>query len=398
MFSSKRTSYWKWQGIDPAGLHHRGIIAATNRQQANSYLHSHDITPVALRRFWTIGTPCCSATALTEWLMHLQQLLTVGISLPQALQVMEQAAATPCAMLLTQQVRHTLNQGHSLSTILEHTPYAHLPPIELGLLATAEQQSALQQGLSHLTQRRRHQHQWQQRCRQQLRYPLILVTAGLGMMALMMKMVVPRFTQLYQQSGHPLPMLTQGLVRLTHALTYSVWPYAAIGILLLLGWHYRHHPYATKIAAHLPIVATLHRHQLGIVLLEQFALKRHMITAHAPTITPSSHHPTDRMMQQLQQALAGGAPLSHVMSSCHSGSRPLFAKDIIHLLRIAEQTGQMDDVLKQASQLLEQRSEHYRLTLTAWLEPLLLSCLGIVIGTLMLSLYLPILDMKDVMI
>ena len=398
MYSARRPRYWQWQGIDAEGQRQRGLIEAADRRQARDSLHQQSIAPIIIRRFITFGTPCCSSTALTQWMRQLQQLLAADIGLPQALQVMAQMASSPATQLLTHQVHHTLAQGESLASALKATSHAHMPPIELTLLATAEQESVLDHGLRQLVERRQRQHDWQQRCRQQMRYPLTLIVAGLGTLTLMMKMVVPRFAQLYQQSGHALPLLTRGLITLTHALTSSAWPYAVLVALAVVSWRSRHHPYIARISAHLPVIATLQRYRLGIALLEQLLLMRQTRRQPPLLAMPASQQPLDVLTHHLQHALAAGASLSHVLSSCRSGSRPLFAKDVIHLLRIAEHTGQMDDVLEQASQLIAQRSEHYRQTLTAWLEPILLSCLGLVIGTLMLSLYLPILDMKDVMI
>lgn len=209
----------------------------------------------------------------------------------------------------------------------------------------------------------------------------------------MMKVVVPRFAQLYAQSGHPLPWLTQALIQVTSTLTASIWPHVVILCGLSAGWKWRHSAHLARVIAHVPIVATLCRHQLAIALIEQLQLNRH--SAWQPTMP--SLTPLDALMHTIHSALATGTALSDVLCSCRSGSRPLFANEIVHLLRIAEYTGHMDDVLVQTRQLLEQRSEHYRHALTAWLEPMLLLSLGLIIGTLMLSLYLPILDMKDVM-
>lgn len=397
MFSANHQRYWQWEGIDDTGQRQQGIITASSLQQAKAYLHQHNVIPVTVRRFLSFSTPCCSAKVLTQWLSHLQQLLSAGLSLRHALSVMMQVTTTPCTSLLTQQVQRALSEGRCFSDTLQHTPHAHLTPIECALLATAEQQSVLRQGLAQLIEHRQHQHAWQQQYRQQMRYPLTLIAAGIGTLALMMTLVVPRFAQLYQQSGRPLPGLTRGLIQFTNIFTASGWPYLALTFLLAAGWHWRHHYRIATITARLPLLATLHRHQLGLTLLEQLLLMRQLHGQQHSRVESPAHHPLAALTHQLHNALAAGTPLSHVMSSCRSGSRPLFSKDVIHLLRIGEQTGQMDDLLKQACRLLEQHSEHYQRTITTWLEPLLLSGLGLVIGVLMLSLYLPILDMKDVM-
>ena len=390
-FTKRR--YWRWQGIDAPGHRQRGLLAASDRSQAHRCLTQQGITPISVRRFFCITTPCCSAVTLTQWLHQLQQLLAAGIALPQALSIIKHTVTAPSASLLTQNVQQALSQGHRFAEAVMRSPYASLPPIEQALLTAAEHNSELSLGISQLVARQQQRHQWQRQCRQQLRYPLTLVIASIGTLGVMMTMVVPRFAQLYAQSGHPLPWLTQGLIQLTSILTASIWPYVTIIGGLSAGWHWRHSARLVRAIAHVPIVATLYRHQLAIALVEQLQLNRHQ--AWQP-ITPS-HTPLDALMHKLQSALATGTALSDVLCSCRSGSRPLFAIEIVHLLRIAEHTGHMDEVLAQARQLLEQRSERYRHALAAWLEPMLLLSLGLIIGTLMLSLYLPILDMKDVM-
>lgn len=395
MFLIRRQQYWQWQGLDSEGQQQKGVIAASNRQQAHAYLHHHAIVILTLRRFWVLSTPHCSAAVLTEWLSHLQQLLAAGIPVSQSLHVLLQIPDNHARLLLTQNLRDALSLGHSLSESLRLTPYAYLSPVEHSLLNTAEQDSALPEGLLQLTKQRQHRQQWLRHCRQQLRYPLTLLGLGIACVILMMNMIVPRFALLYQQSGHPLPLLTQQLIQANRLLTASPLPYIVLAAMAWSGWHWRHHPRVQNIIARLPIIASLRRHQLGLALIERLKFSRHI-----PAASPHQH-PQDSvefLSQQIQHALEAGSSLSHVLCSCRSGSRPLFAKDIIYLIRIAEQTGRMDEVLKQTSQLLEQRSEHYHRTLAAWLEPLLLASLGLVIGALMLSLYLPILDMKDVMI
>ena len=87
--------------------------------------------------------------------------------------------------------------------------------------------------------------------------------------------------------------------------------------------------------------------------------------------------------------------MSRIAAGCRSGRYALFPEDIVHLMTLAEHTGQIDALMHTACQLLEDHLARYLERLTVWLEPALLAAMGTLVGLLMVSLYLPLLEMKE---
>ena len=383
---------WQWSGIDTSGLQRSGIIAASTRASAHQWLVNDNIAPLKLKRYLSIRIPRCSALQLTLWLEHLHRLTAAAIALPQALALLQHTLTAKGHMLLTQHIRDAVAQGLRLSTALNHSPFTTFPSLDMAWLEAAERASALQDGLKRLVEQRQRQHQWARRCQQQLRYPLLLLVAGLGTLWLMMTMVIPGFAQLYSQSGQPLPLLTRGLIQLADGIAAAGVP-LSIGTLVASGcvWRWRHHARLVSMAAYIPIAAHLRRHRLAMALLECLSLSR----TGTPYSPPGTACDLDRLLQKVRHEQMNGAPMSRIAAGCRSGRYALFPEDIVHLMTLAEHTGQIDALMHTACQLLEDHLARYLERLTVWLEPALLAAMGTLVGLLMVSLYLPLLEMKE---
>lgn len=392
--NSQRRRYWHWSGIDTAGRACRGFLEASNRKEVHLRLLEDGVTPLKVQCHRSIGTPRCSASQLTTWLSHLHQMLEASITLSQALKLLQYTLQASALMLLTQQVRAVVARGSALSEALERSPHAYCPPLDSALLSAAERSSDLLQGLYRLVENRQRRQHWARACQHQLRYPTVLMIAGMATLWLMMAMVVPGFAQLYAQSRHSLPMLTRGTIALANALNVLALPLGGgtVITLMLIRWH-RSHPFIARAESMLPILSHLKRLQLSIALLECLSLSRSGNTA----LLFDRASILDGLLKKIQLGMAAGTPLSVIAGSCQYGHRPLFPVEVIHLMSIAERTGRMDVLIEDARGMLEHRTTHYLTQLTGWLEPLLLAMIGGLVGLLMLSIYLPLLDMKELM-
>src|SRR5216110_1329236 len=163
----------------------------------------------------------------TEQLAHLLQ---AGMTLDEALSVLEKRLKQP----RVQQMTHTLHQGlvdgRSFSQALSELPRI-FPPLYVNLVAAGEASGALPQILlrvvKHLTQAK----ELRDRVQQALIYPAFLALAGAVLVTIFITFMVPQLSGFMAQTGGALPLPTRILLEIHHVLTGYWW----VGVLLAIG-------------------------------------------------------------------------------------------------------------------------------------------------------------------
>src|SRR6266516_1905791 len=163
----------------------------------------------------------------TEQLAHLLQ---AGMTLDEALSILEKRLKQP----RVQQMTHTLHQGlvdgRSFSQALSELPRI-FPPLYVNLVAAGEASGALPQILlrvvKHLTQAK----ELRDRVQQALIYPAFLALAGAVLVTIFITFMVPQLSGFMAQTGGALPLPTRILLQIHHAITGYWW----VGLLVLVG-------------------------------------------------------------------------------------------------------------------------------------------------------------------
>ena len=97
-----------------------------------------------------------------------------------------------------------------------------------------------------------------------------------------------------------------------------------------------------------------------------------------------------RLMDRTQESLTRGEPFSSVL-----GSDGLISPSVVEAVRNAERTGQVGPVLSSMADFLDEENEVIVKSLTSLLEPLILITLGLVVGFVAISMFLPLFDLTS---
>ena len=95
-----------------------------------------------------------------------------------------------------------------------------------------------------------------------------------------------------------------------------------------------------------------------------------------------------RVMDEAEEALARGQPLSESMSR-----HWVFPPMVTHMLAIGEQTGMMNQMLAKIADFYEQEVEHTTDQLKSVFEPIMIVILALIVGTIVLAIFLPMFEM-----
>ncbi len=233
-----------------------------------------------------------------------------------------------------------------------------------------------------------------------LMYPAILLLVAIGAIFIFTLRIIPTFGAMYKSFGADLPMLTQMVLNFSEFMQH----YILLVVLVIAGVVFSFSNYVqTKsgrwqfdlFRLRAPIIGPVFQG----VAAEQFAsnlgtlLKAGVPILHALeiVITTSDNKVIAALLENMRAGVREGKPLAD----------PLIQTDLLpamvgQMLAVGEQTGKLPDMLEEISKYYEEQVTTAVDRMTSLLEPLMLVGMGLVIGILVLSMYLPIFNMTSI--
>ncbi|PYI45906.1 MAG: hypothetical protein DMF10_10650, partial [Verrucomicrobia bacterium] len=163
----------------------------------------------------------------TEQLAHLLQ---AGMTLDEALSVLEKRLKQPRVQQMTHSLHQSLIDGQSFSQALSKLPRI-FQPLYVNLVAAGEASGALPQILLRLVKHLMQAKDLRDRVQQALIYPAFLALAGAVLVTIFITFMVPQLTGFMAQSGGALPLPTRILLQIHHAITGYWW----VGVIAVIG-------------------------------------------------------------------------------------------------------------------------------------------------------------------
>lgn len=342
---------------------------------------------------------CPDSRQRQEWLHQLGLLLQAGIDMHQALQLLEQQQA-PGQRSYWVRIRAHIEAGHHLASALHEQSV--LPAEEVALLASAELTGGLDQQLLHLAQHQQQRRQRQQRVQQAMRYPLTILAGALLISVWLITQLVPSFVTLYASLGAELPAATRWLLQLERHLS-DRWPAYLLGaVVIVVGWRWAwQHSRRWRcgllwLAWQLPGLRTTSRaHWLGRwhgTLGQCLHAGLPFQTALDCAASATADSPLRALHPRLLVAIEQGQPLSAPLAVS-----TLVPRQDVALIQVGEHTGRLAALLLFIARDHEQRAAQALNHLVGLVEPLLMALIGLLIGSIVLALYLPLFQLGQVL-
>ncbi|EKM0363733.1 protein transport protein HofC [Cronobacter turicensis] len=390
---------WRWRGVDKEGASCDGMIWASDKISASLQLLDDEVQPLILKRA-SVNKRHWGSEHKILAVRQLAALLQAGVSLTQGLAMLSSQHPVAQWRALFAQLAKQLGRGVAFSETLRQWPDI-FPPLYISLMRTGELTGKLDMCCQQLAQQQEDQQKLRKQVIKALRYPAFIFTVALLLTLGMTCFVLPQFTAIYRSFNTPLPLVTRAVIALSEGLMqYAVW---WLGVLLIAPlliirlrrkpqWQLREAAWLLK----LPLFGPLIRGQL---LSQIYTVLSLMQGAGIPLLQSLSSveetlaSPLWRQaVGRVKEGIASGLPLWRALEQ-----ETVFTALCIQLVRTGEETGSLDLMLeKLAGWHLAQTSERAQ-TLAATLEPLMMMVIGLIVGTLVVAMYLPIFRLGDAM-
>jgi len=332
-----------------------------------------------------------------RWLQQLATLLKSGIPLHPALGLLD-IQQTAAKKKYWSPVVSGIEQGRALSAVLAEL--AGFQRSDIQLIAAAERSGQLDIQLERLAHGQARRLQLQRQVASAMRYPLFVLIGALVITLFLLWRVVPGFADLYQSFGAELPWLTLHIMAISQQVKWLGLPCLLILLccfaVIKIQWrtNVKFRSFCFRILWRLPLIGVINQaHWLGLwhrTLYETLRAGLPLLDALQETAAVIQESPLAAVQSDLADAVAQGQRLSECIATC-----PAYPALSMQMIAIGEESGMLVAMLDELARQFEAELESCCARLLQLLEPTLMAGLGILVGTIVMALYLPLFELGN---
>jgi type II secretory pathway component PulF len=325
-------------------------------------------------------------------------LVSSGTPLADALHALErQTRPGPWREALTS-LRTRVEEGASLAAAME-PHHAYFDPIYRNLIAAGESSGQLVQMFDRLAALKQKQLKIRNSIRGALLYPVMLMTVGLTIFAMLLLFVIPRFAGLFQTMDVPLPTSTALLLAVSEAFRHYWWlllllAAGVVGALAAFLRTPRGRLFWDTTILGLPYIGSIVR---SLSTARIVSLLGVLMQARIPVLEALHHVRQSTGNLRYQELIAraeDAVAKGEAMSAAFDESR-LISPSVYEAIRSGEASGEIDRLLLTISGFLDEENEVIVRSLTSIIEPLILVVMGLLVGLIAICMFTPLFDLAS---
>lgn len=318
-------------------------------------------------------------------------LLKSGMDVRMSLELIQEGQKKDRDKQTLQSILDDVITGASLSQALlnsnKFTDYEHFS-IKIG-----EETGKLDEVLENLASFYKKRIQQRRQVINALAYPVIVLFIAFGVTLFMMYVVVPMFADIFKRFGSDLPPITKFIIGFSEGIiTYFPWIFFVI-ISISIGlftqrkmiWYKKS---KDLVIAGIPFFGELFRKnqlsQFCNVMSLLIGAKIHLLQALELAEKITDFYPVKSAITSIKKDVLQGKPFHKSLSKF-----PVFDNKMISLLKVGEEVNQLEKFFNKIAEQYNDEVEHKTSVLGNFVEPILLIFLGIVVGTILVAMYLP---------
>ncbi len=329
--------------------------------------------------------------------LELSSLLQAGINLKESFELITSDQQKVKDRELYTKIQNAVLGGTTFSQALQQSGKFSL--YEVYILQIGEETGKLIEVLKDLAQFHQNKIKQRRQIVSALTYPCVVVTASLSAVFFMLKFIVPMFGDVFKRFGGQLPYLTEKIIDISNAMQNNFLPFliivgSCVGFILFTRKTEKFREIFSKLVLRLPVVGGL----VQKIYLARFCNSmRLLISAQLPLLRAIAlirqmiqYYPIESSLLKVEDDIMNG-------KSLHESLRQfkIYPSKMIQLVKVGEETNQLDYFFGRISSQYIDEVEYKTSTLTSVMQPLIIVFLGIVVGTILIAMYLPMFQMSN---
>lgn len=386
--------------VDNRGKEKRGSIEADNREKVIDILKNDGLIPVSVKEQgalnknidFSIGKKV-KPRDLSVFCRQFVSITQAGVPMKEALQMLSEQTENKWLKRAISEVLLSVEKGNTLADSMRGQSDI-FPPMLINMVEAGENSGSLEMAFSRMAVQFEKEAKLKATIRKATIYPIILIIAAIGVVAVMLLFVIPIFIDMFADLDVEMPGITMWVMNTSEWMTEH-W-YMILGLIILV------------IAAYKMIYRTeqgrlaIDRVKMKMPLFGKLTVKtacaqfaRTMSTLLSSGISTidaletvskivNNIHYTNALLKAREEVMKG-IPLSEPLTASK-----IFPPMVCHMTGIGEETGNIEDMLEKLADYYDEEVEMTTQSVLAAMEPLIIVFMAVVVGTLVVAVVSPI--------
>ena len=395
-----------YKAKDQEGKVRSGLVMAADQLRAEQLLADNNLTIMSLDEqqdsLFSKFNPFGKSVSNKDMVLFSRQLATLisaRVPILQALRILQEQVATKYLSEIIGNLIAAVENGESLS--LSMSRYENVfGSVYTSLVRSGEASGSLDKALTYLAEQLEKDYELKSKVKGAMTYPAFVMVALLVVGVLMFKFVLPKLTSVLEEQGGELPAVSRGLIAFTRFFDQYWWLVIVgiialiIGVKLFVSTTIGRYEW-DKLKIQLPILGPISKK----IYLARFARNLSTLVVGGIPIIKALQIVAEVVNNQIYRDIlystvtkvTAGQAISEGISQYPEH----FPVIVSQMVRVGEQTAQLDDIMAKLALFYEKEVDTQISTLTTLLEPLIMVVLGIGVGLLVAGVLLPIYNMAS---
>ncbi len=391
---------FEWEGKDRNGKQVRGETRAVGENQVLAAMRRQGIVITKIKKRRTRSGKRIKPKDIAVFTRQLATMMKAGVPLLQAFDIVGRGNPNPNLSRLLNDIRADVETGTSLSAAFRKYPL-YFDNLYCNLVEAGEAAGILEELLDRLASYMEKTEALKSKIRSALMYPVAVIIVAFVVVAIIMIFVIPSFKQVFSSFGADLPGPTMFVIHMSEFFVEYWW---AIFLGLGGGFYFffqawrrneKMQMFMDRLLLRIPIFGPLVEKSVIArwtrTLATMFAAGVPLVEALDSVGGASGNSVYVKATEKIQQEVSTGTSLTNAMTNAN-----VFPSMVLQMSAIGEESGSIDHMLGKAADFYEAEVDDMVAGLSSLMEPIIIVVLGTVIGGIVVSMYLPIFKLGQV--
>ncbi|MFT4925560.1 MAG: type IV pilus assembly protein PilC [Phenylobacterium sp.] len=400
----KEPDVYSWSGVNRNGKKMSGEVQAGSIVEAKAQVRRTGATPTKVKKkpkpLFGGGGKAIAPVDIAVFTRQVATMLQAGVALVQTLEMIAMGTDSPKMKKLITDLNTKVQSGIPFSETLRDYPLL-FDDLYCDLVNSGEQSGALDNIFARVATYKEKAEALKSKIKKAMTYPIaVLAIAGI-VTSILLIFVVPQFQEIFEGFGAELPAFTLFVVGLSETMQAYWWMVViamGIGGYMFVQTHRRSLKFRDKVDGVMlkaPVIGMILNKaavaRFARTLSTTFAAGVPLIEALESAAGASGNAVYRYAILEVRSEVSAGNQMNFAMKNTG-----VFPPMVTQMVAIGEESGALDSMLDKVANIYEGEVDDAVDGLTALIEPMIMAFLGVVIGGLIISMYLPIFDMGKI--
>lgn len=396
---------YSYVAVDSRGKEKRGRMDAENREEVVRQLKNDGLIPVSIREQGVLNKEIDFSIGkkvkprdLSVFCRQFVSITQAGVPMKEALQMLTEQTENKYLKQAVADVLANVEKGNTLADSMAAEKDI-FPDIMVHMVEAGESSGSLDTSFARMAVHFEKEAKLKATIRKATIYPIILLFAVIGVIAVMLLFVIPIFIDMFADLDVEMPALTMGVMNLSKWIAGHWYVILAVIVAVILAYQaiYRTDQGRLKIDLIKMKIPLLGKLNVKSTCAQFARTMSTLMAAGVPTIDcletvakiVKNIHYKNALMRAREEVMKG-IPLSEPLET--SG---IFPPMVYHMTSIGEDTGNMEDMLTKLADYYDEEVEITTQSVLAAMEPLIIVFMALIVGTLVIAVIMPIRNMYE---